>query len=75
MAIDKEKSIEGRTAFGSAIHAIRESEGLTCEELGNLIGVTRQTINKVENGKYSVGSETLWMIADALGYEWKLTKK
>ena len=31
---------------------LRESKGLSQEKLGNILGVSRQTINSVENGKY-----------------------
>lgn len=31
---------------------LRESKGLSQEKLGNILGVSRQTINSVENGKF-----------------------
>lgn len=75
MAIDKEKSLEGRIRMGAAIKNIREKEELTCEELGNRIGITRHTVSKIENGRYAAGADTLSQLADAMGYEWTLTKK
>ena len=31
---------------------LRESKGLSQEKLGDILGVSRQTINSVENGKF-----------------------
>lgn len=75
MAINKEKSIEGRIRMGAAIRSIREKEDITCEELGERVGISRQTVSKIENGRYAAGADTLSQLADAMGYEWQLIKK
>ena len=72
--LDKEKAYNGRIAIGSAIRSAREREGLSCLELGSRIGVTRQTIFKIEQGKWNAGTDHLVSIASALGYEWALCK-
>lgn len=73
MAIDK--TARGRARMGAALRAIRESKGLSCEEVAVMVGVTRQTISKIEIGKWNAGADHLSAIADALGYEWTLTIK
>ena len=40
---------------------------MTQEQLGNKVGVTRQTIAAIESEKYSPTLETAFRIADALG--------
>lgn len=75
MAIDKDKSLEGRIRIGATIQNVREQKQLTCDDLGQMIGVTRQTISKIENGRYSAGADTLWLIAEALGCEWILKQR
>lgn len=75
MAIDKEKAIEGRIRMGAAIRSIRELEQITCEQLGERVGITRHTVSKIETGKYAAGADTLSQLADAMGYEWTLKKK
>lgn len=35
------------------IRALREQRGLTQEDLAKLLGVTRQTVNAIENDKYN----------------------
>lgn len=73
MAIEKTK--EGRTYMGAALRAARKAENLSLEEVGSRVGVIRQTISKIETGKWNPGAEHLVAIADALGYEWNLTKR
>ena len=36
----------------NSVHALRTKKGLTQEELGELAGVTRQTIIAIEKGNY-----------------------
>lgn len=66
---------EGCIRMGAALRAIREQQGLTCEEVATRVGVDRQTISKIELGRWNAGSGHLWTIASALGYEWTLKKK
>lgn len=73
--IDKEKAHDGRIRFGEMLNEAREREGLSCEELGKLVGVSRQTIFKIEKGYFSVGADHLFLVASALGYEWELKKR
>ena len=42
--------------IGEAIKQARQSKNLTQEELGNLIGVQRAQISRIENGKNSLSS-------------------
>lgn len=73
MALNNEN--EGRIRLGAALRAIREAEGLSCEDVAQKIGVTRQTISKIEIGRWNAGADHLCAIADALGYEWTLKPK
>lgn len=68
-------SNEGRIRMGAALRAHREAKGLSCEEVANMVGVTRQTISKIEIGKWNAGADHLAAIADALGCEWILKEK
>lgn len=66
---------ENRERIGQRIAQLRKEKGLSLRELSDKCGVTYQNINKIENGKYNVGIDILWRIADALGAEIKLTEK
>ncbi len=44
-----------------------ERNEMTQQELADRIGVTRQTINAIELGKYSPSLEMAFQIADAFG--------
>jgi putative transcriptional regulator len=52
----------------NSIRALRFHAGeLTQAELGERIGVTRQTVAAIEQGKYSPTLETAFRIADVFG--------
>jgi putative transcriptional regulator len=44
-----------------------EHNEMTQQELADRIGVTRQTVNAIELGKYSPSLEVAFQIADAFG--------
>jgi putative transcriptional regulator len=52
----------------NTIRALRFHAGeMTQAELGEKIGVTRQTVAAIEQGKYSPALETAFRIADVFG--------
>lgn len=54
--------------LGNAIRALRFAAGeMTQAELGDRIGVTRQTIAAIESGKYSPSLESAFRIAEVFG--------
>ncbi len=69
------KSSEGCASMGAALRLVRESKGLSCEDVARMVGVSRQTISKIEIGKRNAGANLFTAIADALGCEWILNEK
>lgn len=56
------------TRVTNSIRALRFAQGeLTQAELADRVGVTRQTIIAIEQGKYSPSLEVAFQIAHALG--------
>ena len=56
------------TRVSNRIRALRAASGeMTQADLADRIGVTRQTVNAIEQGKYSPSLETAFRIARALG--------
>lgn len=47
----------------------RMDQGLTQEQLAELVGTSHSQISRVESGRHAVGIKTLARIADALGLE------
>lgn len=45
--------------FGSRLKLVRTLKGLSQQELGNIIGLTKQSISRVENDKIFVSKEIL----------------
>jgi len=55
-------------AIANNIRRLRFDRGeITQAELAEKVGVTRQTINAIEQNKYSPSLETAFRIAEALG--------
>lgn len=55
------------TKVTNNIRALREAEGLTQAELARRIGVTRQTLIAIEQGKYSPTLELAFQISRNFG--------
>ena len=55
------------TSVTNTVRARRDTTGMTQAELAERIGVTRQTLIAIEQGKYSPSLETAFRIAKALG--------
>ena len=49
------------------IRALRTEKGLCQEELAKRCGVTRQTVNAIENNKYDPTLSLAFRLADELG--------
>lgn len=62
--------------IGEALRCARKAAGLTQEALGQATGVSRVTINQVENGVVSeVGSKKLLALLSAVGLDLAVTPK
>ena len=58
----------GKTCVTNNIRRLRFERGeMTQQELANRVGVTRQTINAIEQGKYSSSLEMAFRIALVFG--------
>jgi transcriptional regulator with XRE-family HTH domain len=56
-----------RQRIGQRIAEIRKEKGLTQQDLADRTGIQRNHISRIEHGRYSVGFDTLQMIAEAMG--------
>lgn len=63
----KKKEEEARKYIGQRIAIIRAEQGMTQQDVSDVTGILRQHISRIEKGKYSVGLDTLHVIAKALG--------
>lgn len=53
--------------LGQAIKQARQEQNLTQEQLGNLVGVQKAQISKIENSVKNARFETILKVFDALG--------
>jgi transcriptional regulator with XRE-family HTH domain len=57
---------ERRRAIGDNVRAERKRRGLTQERLGELSGLDRKTVNRIEQGTHGALIDHLLLIADVL---------
>ena len=55
--------------FGQLIKNVRKGKGLTQQELGALIGVSKSQISKLENGTSNLTIGTIFRVFDAMDSE------
>ncbi len=62
--------VRKRLPFTNRVRELREAHGgMTQAELGDLIGVTRQTIAAIEKDRYSPSLESAFRISRVFGVE------
>ena len=61
------KNQQERQRVGQRIAELRTAKGMTQSDLADRTGILRPHISRIEQGKYSVGLDTLAVIAEALG--------
>lgn len=62
-----EKDYEARKRMGERIRQLRTERGISQVELAERAGLIQPHIVRIEQGRYSVGLDTLQAIAKALG--------
>jgi transcriptional regulator with XRE-family HTH domain len=60
------KNEQERQRIGQDIAQLRKEKGMTQQDMTDATGVHRNHISRIEQGRYSVGFDTLQAIADAL---------
>ena len=63
-----------RSTVGEHIRSLREQKGLNQIGLADLMNVSRSTISKIENGKFSITLDYLAKLALYLEFEIRLVK-
>jgi transcriptional regulator with XRE-family HTH domain len=56
-----------RRAIGDRVRQARTARQLTQERLGDMTGLDRKTINRIEQGTYATLLDHLILVADAIG--------
>lgn len=64
-----------RTEIGARIKELRLAQNLTQQQLAELAKLTKANVCNIEAGKYSVGLDVLYRIAEALNVSIRLIEK
>jgi len=59
--------MDGGIAVESRVRELRGTAGLRQEDLADRVGVSRQTIISIENGRYNPSLELAWKLSRSLG--------
>jgi HTH-type transcriptional regulator/antitoxin HipB len=55
------------TDFGSAVRDLRNDQGLTQADLGELVGLDQKKVSLIENGNPNIRVDSLFRLLSALG--------
>lgn len=58
--------MKGVMAIDNRVEMLRKAKGLRQEDFAKRIGVTRQTVSSIENGRYNPSLELAFVIAEVL---------
>lgn len=70
-----EQKQKQRQRIGQRIAELRKQKGFTQQDVADRIGMQRNNISRIEQGKYSVGFDTLQTIAEEFGMTIDFVKK
>jgi transcriptional regulator with XRE-family HTH domain len=62
----KEQILKQRIALGQKIATKRKSLNINQQDLADFVGLSKNTISKIEIGKFSFNFDTIFKIMDAL---------
>lgn len=65
--MESEKRYNERIRIGKRIAELRQSRGLSQNQLAELSGIKQPNLNHIEKGRYAVTLDTLTKISSALG--------
>lgn len=64
-----------RLKLGDKIRQVREKRGYSQEQLADMMDISRTTISKIENGKFSITVDYLVRFSIFLDYEFKVIER
>lgn len=73
--ISEEYILSKRLEIGTNLKELREAKGLTQDQLGELIGLAKSAISRIEAGKWNFGIDTLNAFCIALEVDIKFVLK
>jgi len=73
--ISEDYIIQKRLDIGKKLKEIRESRGLTMDQLGEKLDIGRATVSKIEAGKWNFGIDTLSVFSIVLEFDINIVLK
>ncbi|MDB5288553.1 MAG: helix-turn-helix protein [Mucilaginibacter sp.] len=73
--ISEEYLLLRRIEIGARLRALRLERGLTGEQVGDITGLSKNHISRIESGKYNFNFDTLVLLSVALNFDIELILK
>lgn len=62
-----EENIDTRLKVARILKEARELRGISIQELADAVGYSKNTITRIEEGKFSPGADQLYLICEKIG--------
>lgn len=75
ITISETQILNHRRSLGDKIRVVREQRGYSQENLAKIMNISRSTISKIENGRFSITIDYLVRFSVFLDYEFRIIER
>lgn len=75
ITISETQILNHRRSLGDKIRVVREQRGYSQEKLAKIMNISRSTISKIENGRFSITIDYLVRFSVFLDYEFRIIER
>lgn len=69
---NKQQALDKRIKIADVLKSVREEKGMSIEEVAEQVGISKNTLQRIEAGRFSPDADLLCVIVNALGGDLKI---
>ncbi len=69
---NKQQALEKRIKIADVLKSVREEKGMSIEEVAEQVGISKNTLERIEAGRFSPDADLLCVIVNTLGCDLKI---
>lgn len=69
---NKQQALDKRIKIADVLKSVREEKGMSIEEVAEQVGISKNTLQQIEAGRFSPDADLLCVIVNALGGDLKI---
>lgn len=69
---NKQQALEKRIKIADVLKSVREEKGMSIEEVAEQVGISKNTLERIEAGRLSPDADLLCVIVNTLGCDLKI---